>query len=168
MWLCIIVRGERSSEDQGNLDRRWIRRAMRWILQTIMVISQLPDVSWWLSCFNNYQCKIVGIVETTHRPHCHPLCVLRSSNSRSKIYNSPAFLFFLSDEFGIPHVMGFTTWFAMCPLKVEESNSAPAIAGATNHGSGAALNVGSRFLTIPGIPGKPLFCARFYYSLHIH
>lgn len=55
-----------------------------------------------------------------------------------------------------------------CSFLVEESNSAPAIAGATNHGSGAALNVGSRFLTIPGIPGKPLFCARFYYSLHIH
>ncbi|XP_072752841.1 electroneutral sodium bicarbonate exchanger 1 isoform X6 [Anoplolepis gracilipes] len=58
------------------------------------------------------------------------------------------------NEFGIPHVVGFTTWFAMCPLKVEESNSAPAIAGATSHGSGAALNVGSRFLTIPGNPGQ--------------
>ncbi|XP_072752842.1 electroneutral sodium bicarbonate exchanger 1 isoform X7 [Anoplolepis gracilipes] len=38
--------------------------------------------------------------------------------------------------------------------KMEESNSAPAIAGATSHGSGAALNVGSRFLTIPGNPGQ--------------
>ncbi|XP_031369624.1 sodium bicarbonate cotransporter 3 isoform X15 [Apis dorsata] len=54
------------------------------------------------------------------------------------------------DEFGIPHVVGFTTWFAMCQLKVEESNSAPAIAGATSHGSGPALNAGSRFLAIPG------------------
>ncbi|XP_076245517.1 na[+]-driven anion exchanger 1 isoform X7 [Calliopsis andreniformis] len=34
--------------------------------------------------------------------------------------------------------------------KMEESNSAPAIAGATSHGSGAALNSGSRFLAIPG------------------
>ncbi|XP_012539974.1 sodium-driven chloride bicarbonate exchanger isoform X5 [Monomorium pharaonis] len=58
------------------------------------------------------------------------------------------------NEFGIPHVVGFTTWFAMCPLKVEESNSAPAIAGATSQGSGAALNAGSRFLTIPGNPGQ--------------
>lgn len=48
-----------------------------------------------------------------------------------------------------------------CSFLVEESNSAPAIAGATSHGSGATLNVGSRFLTIPGNPGKPLFCARF-------
>ncbi|XP_031369620.1 electroneutral sodium bicarbonate exchanger 1 isoform X11 [Apis dorsata] len=54
------------------------------------------------------------------------------------------------NEFGIPHVVGFTTWFAMCQLKVEESNSAPAIAGATSHGSGPALNAGSRFLAIPG------------------
>ncbi|XP_026669481.1 electroneutral sodium bicarbonate exchanger 1 isoform X9 [Ceratina calcarata] len=54
------------------------------------------------------------------------------------------------NEFGIPHVVGFTTWFAMCQLKVEESNSAPAIAGATSHGSGATLNAGSRFLAIPG------------------
>ncbi|XP_077259111.1 na[+]-driven anion exchanger 1 isoform X8 [Temnothorax americanus] len=58
------------------------------------------------------------------------------------------------NEFGIPHVVGFTTWFAMCPLKVEESNSAPAIAGATSQGSGAALNAGSRFLAIPGNPGQ--------------
>ncbi|KAL0107939.1 hypothetical protein PUN28_014892 [Cardiocondyla obscurior] len=58
------------------------------------------------------------------------------------------------NEFGIPHVVGFTTWFAMCPLKVEESNSAPAIAGATSQGGGAALNPGSRFLTIPGVPGQ--------------
>ncbi|RLU25653.1 hypothetical protein DMN91_001810 [Ooceraea biroi] len=57
------------------------------------------------------------------------------------------------DEFGIPHVVGFTTWFAMCPLKVEESNSAPAIAGATSQGSAATLNTG-RFLAIPGIPGQ--------------
>lgn len=48
-----------------------------------------------------------------------------------------------------------------CSFLVEESNSAPAIAGATSHGSGTTLNVGSRFLTIPGNPGKPLFCARF-------
>ncbi|XP_076379695.1 na[+]-driven anion exchanger 1 isoform X12 [Megalopta genalis] len=34
--------------------------------------------------------------------------------------------------------------------KMEESNSAPAIAGATSHGSGATLNPGSRFLAIPG------------------
>ncbi|XP_026669490.1 electroneutral sodium bicarbonate exchanger 1 isoform X11 [Ceratina calcarata] len=34
--------------------------------------------------------------------------------------------------------------------KMEESNSAPAIAGATSHGSGATLNAGSRFLAIPG------------------
>ncbi|XP_031773764.1 LOW QUALITY PROTEIN: electroneutral sodium bicarbonate exchanger 1 [Apis florea] len=34
--------------------------------------------------------------------------------------------------------------------KMEESNSAPAIAGATSHGSGPALNPGSRFLAIPG------------------
>ncbi|XP_048261698.1 electroneutral sodium bicarbonate exchanger 1 isoform X12 [Bombus terrestris] len=34
--------------------------------------------------------------------------------------------------------------------KMEESNSAPAIAGATSHGSGPALNAGSRFLAIPG------------------
>ncbi|XP_033298257.1 sodium bicarbonate cotransporter 3 isoform X3 [Bombus bifarius] len=54
------------------------------------------------------------------------------------------------NEFGIPHVVGFTAWFAMCQLKVEESNSAPAIAGATSHGSGPALNAGSRFLAIPG------------------
>ncbi|XP_076245514.1 na[+]-driven anion exchanger 1 isoform X5 [Calliopsis andreniformis] len=38
--------------------------------------------------------------------------------------------------------------------KMEESNSAPAIAGATSHGSGAALNSGSRFLAIPGNPGQ--------------
>ncbi|XP_026831207.1 sodium bicarbonate cotransporter 3 isoform X10 [Ooceraea biroi] len=57
------------------------------------------------------------------------------------------------NEFGIPHVVGFTTWFAMCPLKVEESNSAPAIAGATSQGSAATLNTG-RFLAIPGIPGQ--------------
>ncbi|XP_050448376.1 electroneutral sodium bicarbonate exchanger 1 isoform X6 [Cataglyphis hispanica] len=38
--------------------------------------------------------------------------------------------------------------------KMEESNSAPAIAGATSHGSGTTLNVGSRFLTIPGNPGQ--------------
>ncbi|XP_031369618.1 electrogenic sodium bicarbonate cotransporter 1 isoform X9 [Apis dorsata] len=35
-------------------------------------------------------------------------------------------------------------------VPVEESNSAPAIAGATSHGSGPALNAGSRFLAIPG------------------
>ncbi|XP_071861337.1 na[+]-driven anion exchanger 1 isoform X9 [Bombus fervidus] len=58
------------------------------------------------------------------------------------------------NEFGIPHVVGFTAWFAMCQLKVEESNSAPAIAGATSHGSGPALNAGSRFLAIPGNPGQ--------------
>ncbi|OAD61493.1 Sodium bicarbonate cotransporter 3 [Eufriesea mexicana] len=34
-------------------------------------------------------------------------------------------------------------------VPVEESNSAPAIAGTTSHGSGAALNAGSRFLAIP-------------------
>ncbi|XP_076391842.1 na[+]-driven anion exchanger 1 isoform X9 [Megachile rotundata] len=34
--------------------------------------------------------------------------------------------------------------------KMEESNSAPAIAGATSHGSGAVLNAGSRFLAVPG------------------
>ncbi|XP_012539970.1 electrogenic sodium bicarbonate cotransporter 1 isoform X2 [Monomorium pharaonis] len=39
-------------------------------------------------------------------------------------------------------------------VPVEESNSAPAIAGATSQGSGAALNAGSRFLTIPGNPGQ--------------
>ncbi|XP_076668966.1 na[+]-driven anion exchanger 1 isoform X4 [Andrena cerasifolii] len=39
-------------------------------------------------------------------------------------------------------------------VPVEESNSAPAIAGATTHGSGATLNVGSRFLAIPGNPGQ--------------
>ncbi|XP_060822763.1 electroneutral sodium bicarbonate exchanger 1 isoform X12 [Bombus pascuorum] len=38
--------------------------------------------------------------------------------------------------------------------KMEESNSAPAIAGATSHGSGPALNAGSRFLAIPGNPGQ--------------
>ncbi|XP_011875493.1 PREDICTED: electroneutral sodium bicarbonate exchanger 1 isoform X7 [Vollenhovia emeryi] len=38
--------------------------------------------------------------------------------------------------------------------KMEESNSAPAIAGATSQGSGAALNAGSRFLAIPGHPGQ--------------
>ncbi|XP_029034022.1 sodium bicarbonate cotransporter 3 isoform X6 [Osmia bicornis bicornis] len=38
--------------------------------------------------------------------------------------------------------------------KMEESNSAPAIAGATSHGSGAVLNAGSRFLAIPGNPGQ--------------
>ncbi|KAL0107937.1 hypothetical protein PUN28_014892 [Cardiocondyla obscurior] len=38
--------------------------------------------------------------------------------------------------------------------KMEESNSAPAIAGATSQGGGAALNPGSRFLTIPGVPGQ--------------
>nr|XP_012229054.1 PREDICTED: sodium-driven chloride bicarbonate exchanger isoform X8 [Linepithema humile] len=38
--------------------------------------------------------------------------------------------------------------------KMEESNSAPAIAGATSQGSGAALNAGSRFLAIPGNPGQ--------------
>ncbi|XP_076391836.1 na[+]-driven anion exchanger 1 isoform X3 [Megachile rotundata] len=35
-------------------------------------------------------------------------------------------------------------------VPVEESNSAPAIAGATSHGSGAVLNAGSRFLAVPG------------------
>ncbi|XP_020292594.1 sodium-driven chloride bicarbonate exchanger isoform X3 [Pseudomyrmex gracilis] len=39
-------------------------------------------------------------------------------------------------------------------VPVEESNSTPAIAGATSQGSGAALNVGSRFLAIPGNPGQ--------------
>ncbi|XP_018043644.1 PREDICTED: electrogenic sodium bicarbonate cotransporter 1 isoform X6 [Atta colombica] len=39
-------------------------------------------------------------------------------------------------------------------VPVEESNSAPAIAGATSQGSGAALNAGSRFLAIPGNPGQ--------------
>ncbi|KAL0107946.1 hypothetical protein PUN28_014892 [Cardiocondyla obscurior] len=39
-------------------------------------------------------------------------------------------------------------------VPVEESNSAPAIAGATSQGGGAALNPGSRFLTIPGVPGQ--------------
>ncbi|XP_050482178.1 sodium-driven chloride bicarbonate exchanger isoform X18 [Bombus huntii] len=39
-------------------------------------------------------------------------------------------------------------------VPVEESNSAPAIAGATSHGSGPALNAGSRFLAIPGNPGQ--------------
>ncbi|XP_043525363.1 electroneutral sodium bicarbonate exchanger 1 isoform X6 [Frieseomelitta varia] len=38
--------------------------------------------------------------------------------------------------------------------KMEESNSAPAIAGATSHGSGPTLNAGSRFLAIPGNPGQ--------------
>ncbi|XP_076391841.1 na[+]-driven anion exchanger 1 isoform X8 [Megachile rotundata] len=38
--------------------------------------------------------------------------------------------------------------------KMEESNSAPAIAGATSHGSGAVLNAGSRFLAVPGNPGQ--------------
>ncbi|XP_011640843.1 electroneutral sodium bicarbonate exchanger 1 isoform X11 [Pogonomyrmex barbatus] len=38
--------------------------------------------------------------------------------------------------------------------KMEESNSAPVIAGATSQGSGAALNAGSRFLAIPGNPGQ--------------
>ncbi|KOX70859.1 Sodium bicarbonate cotransporter 3 [Melipona quadrifasciata] len=38
--------------------------------------------------------------------------------------------------------------------RVEESNSAPAIAGATSHGSGPTLNAGSRFLAIPGNPGQ--------------
>ncbi|XP_026831209.1 electroneutral sodium bicarbonate exchanger 1 isoform X12 [Ooceraea biroi] len=37
--------------------------------------------------------------------------------------------------------------------KMEESNSAPAIAGATSQGSAATLNTG-RFLAIPGIPGQ--------------
>ncbi|XP_076636152.1 na[+]-driven anion exchanger 1 isoform X7 [Colletes latitarsis] len=58
------------------------------------------------------------------------------------------------NEFAVPHVVGFTTWFAMCQLKVEESNSAPAFGGATSHGSGATLNPGSRFLAIPGNPGQ--------------
>ncbi|KAK9308330.1 hypothetical protein QLX08_001751 [Tetragonisca angustula] len=39
-------------------------------------------------------------------------------------------------------------------VPVEESNSAPAIAGATSHGSGPTLNAGSRFLAIPGNPGQ--------------
>ncbi|XP_011640836.1 sodium-driven chloride bicarbonate exchanger isoform X5 [Pogonomyrmex barbatus] len=39
-------------------------------------------------------------------------------------------------------------------VPVEESNSAPVIAGATSQGSGAALNAGSRFLAIPGNPGQ--------------
>ncbi|XP_070164518.1 electroneutral sodium bicarbonate exchanger 1 isoform X4 [Polyergus mexicanus] len=39
-------------------------------------------------------------------------------------------------------------------VPVEESNSAPAIAGATSHSSGATLNIGSRFLTIPGNAGQ--------------
>ena len=43
-----------------------------------------------------------------------------------------------------------------CSFLVEESNSAPAIAGATSHGSGPTLNAGSRFLAIPGNPGKLL------------
>jgi hypothetical protein len=51
---------------------------------------------------------------------------------------------------------------------VEESNSAPAIAGATSQGSAAALNTGSRFLAIPGNPGKPLFCARFSTQTRTH
>lgn len=59
-----------------------------------------------------------------------------------------------------------------CSFLVEESNSAPAIAGATSQGSGAALNAGSRFLAIPGNPGKPLFCrSLLLYSvthLYIH
>ncbi|XP_019888557.2 electrogenic sodium bicarbonate cotransporter 1 isoform X8 [Ooceraea biroi] len=38
-------------------------------------------------------------------------------------------------------------------VPVEESNSAPAIAGATSQGSAATLNTG-RFLAIPGIPGQ--------------
>ncbi|KAL7302224.1 hypothetical protein TKK_0004899 [Trichogramma kaykai] len=55
------------------------------------------------------------------------------------------------DDIGPPIVVGFTTWFAMCPLKVEESNSAPAIAAtAAGQGGGAALNSSGRFLTIPG------------------
>ncbi|XP_063993895.1 electroneutral sodium bicarbonate exchanger 1 isoform X2 [Diachasmimorpha longicaudata] len=49
-------------------------------------------------------------------------------------------------EFNIPHVVGFTAWIAMCRLKVEESNSAPAIA---SHG-GTGISAGSRFLAIPG------------------
>ncbi|XP_016842675.1 electroneutral sodium bicarbonate exchanger 1 isoform X5 [Nasonia vitripennis] len=57
------------------------------------------------------------------------------------------------DEIGIPYVVGFTTWFAMCPLKVEESNSAPAIA-AVGQGGGAGLNPSGRFLAIPGNPGQ--------------
>ncbi|XP_046736173.1 sodium bicarbonate cotransporter 3 isoform X4 [Diprion similis] len=57
-------------------------------------------------------------------------------------------------EFNIPHVVGFTTWFATCQLKVEESNSAPVIAGATGQGSGGALNAGGRFLGIPGSFGQ--------------
>lgn len=55
-----------------------------------------------------------------------------------------------------------------CSFLVEESNSAPAIAGATSQGSGAALNAGSRFLAIPGNPGKPLFCACFSTHTHLH
>jgi len=36
----------------------------------------------------------------------------------SKICNLSPFSFLVSsDEFGIPHMVGFTTWFAMCPLK---------------------------------------------------
>ncbi|KAL2712575.1 electroneutral sodium bicarbonate exchanger 1 isoform X1 [Vespula squamosa] len=39
-------------------------------------------------------------------------------------------------------------------VPVEESNSAPAIAGATSQAGGAAMNAGGRFLAIPGNPGQ--------------
>ncbi|XP_043500636.1 sodium bicarbonate cotransporter 3 isoform X9 [Polistes fuscatus] len=38
--------------------------------------------------------------------------------------------------------------------KMEESNSVPAIAGATNQAGGAPMNAGGRFLAIPGNPGQ--------------
>lgn len=92
IWLCIIVRGESSSEGRDNLDRRWICHTLNFY---IMVISQLPDVSWWLSCSVIINVKylassrlfIVFIVSSI------PF-VLRSS-SRSKIYNLPAFFSFI-------------------------------------------------------------------------
>lgn len=51
--------------------------------------------------------------------------------------------------------------YVSCSFLVEESNSAPAIAGATSHGSGPALNAGSRFLAIPGNLLVALSCLQF-------
>lgn len=88
-----------------------------------------------------------------------------STRSREICHNmvDPTFCLFHRSHFS--SVNKQRTWCCVsCLFLVEESNSAPAIAGATSQGSGAALNAGSRFLTIPGNPGKPLFCARFFYS----
>ncbi|XP_026831205.1 electrogenic sodium bicarbonate cotransporter 1 isoform X7 [Ooceraea biroi] len=50
------------------------------------------------------------------------------------------------DEFGIPHVVGFTTWFAMCPLKGQEpgsngiDRSPSSVSISRNHSSSALEN----------------------------